>query len=214
MKKILFLLLLCIGTAAGSQAQTFAEWFSQKKTQKKYLLQQIAALQAYIGYARQGYDIAQEGLGAISDFKNGEFNLHSLYFGSLKAINPAVKQYPRVGDIIDLQNAIAQATDQSRAAVAKGQVFSPSELSFINAVYGNLQKDCGQTITDLENVTTPGKLEMKDDERLKRIDKLFADSQGQYRFIKSYAASLNIMAIQKRSELRSLEQIQSNYAIQ
>jgi hypothetical protein len=29
----------------GSSAQTFAEWWKQGSTQKKYLLQQIAALQ-------------------------------------------------------------------------------------------------------------------------------------------------------------------------
>ena len=35
-------------------AQTTAEWFNQKATQKKYLIQQIAALQVYIGYLQKG----------------------------------------------------------------------------------------------------------------------------------------------------------------
>ena len=64
--------------AAGTvEAQTFSEWFRQKKTQKKYLLQQIAALQVYIGYAQKGYRIAKEGLTTIGGFTKGEFDLHS-----------------------------------------------------------------------------------------------------------------------------------------
>lgn len=35
---------LCCGPLP---AQSFSEWFKQKKTQKKYLLEQIAALQMY-----------------------------------------------------------------------------------------------------------------------------------------------------------------------
>ena len=48
MKKLLIMFLLGM-LATTTQAQTFAEWFKQKKTQKKYLVQQIAALQVYIG---------------------------------------------------------------------------------------------------------------------------------------------------------------------
>ena len=58
MKKILILFLLTI-IVTTTQAQTFAEWFRQKKTQKQYLIQQIAALQVYIGYAQKGYSIAK-----------------------------------------------------------------------------------------------------------------------------------------------------------
>ena len=46
--------------STGTRAQTFAEWFRQSATQKKYLLQQIAALQVYIGYVQKGYSIAKE----------------------------------------------------------------------------------------------------------------------------------------------------------
>ncbi|ULT42931.1 conjugal transfer protein TraI [Niabella defluvii] len=72
MKKILLFLLLVVSAGSNLQAQTFAEWFQQKKTQKKYLLQQIAALQVYIGYAKKGYNIAKDGLNTIGGFTRGE----------------------------------------------------------------------------------------------------------------------------------------------
>ena len=51
-------------------AQTLAEWVSQKVTQKKYLLQQIAALQVYSGYLSKGYSIAKDGLNTTFNQQN------------------------------------------------------------------------------------------------------------------------------------------------
>ena len=53
MKKLIIIMLLGM-LVTGVKAQTFAEWFQQKKTQKIYLLEQIAALQIYTGYLQKG----------------------------------------------------------------------------------------------------------------------------------------------------------------
>src|SRR5260221_4860823 len=105
MKMIFIILSLFVCIQAG-HAQTYDEWFRQKKTQKKYLLQQIAALQVYIDYAKKGYDIASKGLNTIRDIKNGDFNLHRDFFGSLKQVNPKIKKYAKVADIIAYQVSI------------------------------------------------------------------------------------------------------------
>ena len=69
--------------AENLSAQTSSEWFRQKATQKKYLLQQIAALQVYSGYLSKGYSIAKNGLNTIKNIKNGDLLQHSNYFTSL-----------------------------------------------------------------------------------------------------------------------------------
>jgi len=81
MKKIIAIAMLLSITKSMS-AQTFAEWFRQKSTQKKYLIQQIAALQVYIGYVSKGYSIAKKGLNTIQDIKHGDFDLHKNYFNN------------------------------------------------------------------------------------------------------------------------------------
>ena len=63
---------------------------SNAQTQKKYMLQHIAALQVYIGYAKKGYNIASKGINTVRNIKNGDFNLHRDFFSSLKNINPAI----------------------------------------------------------------------------------------------------------------------------
>src|SRR3954466_1406137 len=101
--KVAFIILLLTTLAAHSNAQTFSEWFRQKKTQKKYLIEQIAALEVYAGHLEKGYSILSEGLSQINSIKHGEFGLHDAYFYSLKNINPHIKDYTTVDEIISLK---------------------------------------------------------------------------------------------------------------
>ena len=157
MKKILILFLFGM-FATSTQAQTFAEWFRQKKTQKQYLIQQIAALQVYIGYAQKGYSIAQEGLNMIGDFKRGEFNLHTGYFNSLKNVNPKIKQYAKVADIMAMQVAIIKGYNRTRRQMQESGAFNGKELDYIIRVLGRLLDDCENTLDELITVTTDGNL--------------------------------------------------------
>jgi hypothetical protein len=71
------------------------------------MLQQIAALQAYITVAEKGYSIAEQGLQTIGQIKNGEFNLHSAFVSSLKAVSPAVGNMAEVAEIIGWKSRLS-----------------------------------------------------------------------------------------------------------
>ncbi|WP_090659552.1 hypothetical protein [Parafilimonas terrae] len=209
MKKTgLFLVLLSIGINTIN-AQTFNEWFRQKETQKKYLLQQIAALQVYMGYLQKGYKIAKDGLHTISGFTKGELNLHTDYFNSLKTVNPSIKRYARVADIITLQVKIVQGYHSNYKQLCGTNALSGDELTYINEVFAKLLDDCAQTLDALITVTTDGKIAMKDDERLKRIDQLYADMQDKYSFSQSFSNDAKILAA---SRLREQTDIQTGRA--
>jgi hypothetical protein len=204
MKKIIIIILLGL-FATGAKSQTFAEWFQQKKTQKKYLLQQIAALQIYIGYLQKGYSIAKNGLTEISDFKNGEFNLHSDYFSSLKNVNPKIKNYARVADIISFQIKIVQTYHQTYRQVKKSRALNTDEINYIYRVFGRLLDDCNANIDELITLTTSGKLEMKDDERFERIDALYKDMQNKYTFTKTFSNEVIELAAERLKEKNDVQ---------
>jgi len=210
MKKILLFLLLVSG-ASGLQAQTFAEWFQQKKTQKKYLLQQIAALQVYIGYAQKGYNIAKEGLTTIGGFTKGEFNLHTDYFNSLKSVNPEIKRYAKVADIIALQIKIVQNYNRTYRQINSSDAFSNDELAYISRVFGRLLDDCDKTLDELITITTDSKLEMKDNERIDRIDKLYLDMQDKFTFSQSFSNDAKSLAA---SRLKEKTDVQTSRVLQ
>ncbi len=200
MKKTLIMLLLFLSAVGSVQAQTFSEWFRQKKTQKKYLLQQIAALKVYIEYAQKGYKIAKEGLTTIGGFTKGEFNLHGDYFNSLKMVNPEIKRYAKVADIIAMQQKIVQDYNRSYGQISRSNAFNADELDYIRRVFNRLLDDCEEILDELIAVTTNGKLEMKDDERMARIDKLYLDMQDKYTFAQSFSNDAKTLAAAKTKE--------------
>ena len=77
--KILFILFVLVSNQVHAQ-----------KPKHKRLIEQIAALQVYIGYAQQGYIIANKGLTTVRNIKNGDFNLHRDFLSSFKKVNPKI----------------------------------------------------------------------------------------------------------------------------
>lgn len=209
MKRLLTLALFAL-FFSEVKAQTRVNLFRQGATQKKYLLQQIAALQVYIGYAKKGYSIAKQGLNTISDIKHGELNLHKDYFNSLKTVNPSIKNYGKVADIIRLQVNIVNVYREAAKQVKQSSSFNGDEIRYISGVFERLMDDCTQTIQDLINVTTSGVLEMKDDQRLKRIDALYSEMQDKYTFVKYFSNEAKLLASSRNKEQND---IQSSRAI-
>lgn len=207
--KRLIILIVCAILSAGTKAQTFAEWFRQSATQKKYLLQQIAALQVYIGYVQKGYSIAKQGLNTISDIKKGEFNLHKDYFNSLKWVNPKIKNYSKVADVIALQVNIIKVYKEAAKQVKQSGSLNAGEISYISGVFERLLDDCTITIDALITITTSGELEMKDDERLKRIDALYSDMQDKYSFVKGFSNEAKLLAASRIVEQNNIQTIRS-----
>lgn len=203
--KRLFILVLFVILSSGTNAQTFAEWFHQSATQKKYLLKQITGLQVYIGYIQKGYSISKQGLNTISDIKHGEFNLHEDYFSSLKEVNPKIKNYSKVADIILLQMNIVKVYKEAAKQIKQSKSFSANEITYINSVFERLLNDCTKTIDELITVTTSGQLAMKDDERLKRIDRLYNDMQTNYVFVQSFSDEAKLLGASRTREQNDIQ---------
>ncbi len=194
-------------------AQTWAEWFSQKKTQIKYLAQQIAALEVYAGYLQKGYHIAQQGLTAISDIKNGEFNLHKNYFGSLSSINPAIAKDARIAAIIAMQVSIVQHYRKAFSSAQSCGQFNGGEINYIYTVFTHLLDDCSNDLTELVNLTTAGRYQLTDDERMKRLDILYGNMQSKYAFAQSFSNQTSTIALARMKESSDATMLQQLYNI-
>ena len=189
--KIILILLLSV----KCYGQTYDEWVRQKETQKKYLLEQIAALKTYIGYAEQGYSIANKGLSIIKDIKNGDFNLHDDFFKSLSVVNPEIKKYSKVAAIMAMQISIAKVVRNT-----KFKELTNTELNYLHQVFNNVLDECAKNLDELFGLITDGEQQMKDDERIKRIDKLYLDMQDKQSFVQSFSNSAKRLSIQRRNE--------------
>lgn len=211
MKKLLVLILLGLGCFQTSTAQNWNEWFRQKKTKKKYLIQQIAGLQVYIGYARKGYRIVDDGLSFIGDIKNGTLNLHKGYFDGLKSVNPAIANYARVADILLLQFAILNNYRQLSKQIQATHLFSTEQINYVQTVFGRLLGDCGELLEELTSLTSRNKLEMDDGERLQRIDQLYLEMMDKYRFSADFGNDIRQLNNAKTSSKEEIDYLKNLY---
>lgn len=200
MKKITIAITTCLVMCFTADAQTWSEWFRQKKTQKKYLLQQIAALKVYIDYAQKGYQIAADGINAVRDIKRGDFNLHEAFFNSLSQVNPVIKKYAKVAGILAYQLKIISGARQALKDVSASKQFTAEEIEYCKTVFEFLFSECKRSGDELITVITTGEAQMKDAERLKRIDKIYLDMQEKYAFSASFGGELGLLHLQRTGE--------------
>ncbi|MGN7988715.1 hypothetical protein ACTJKC_15305 [Pedobacter sp. 22226] len=195
--------------AQVSTAQTWSEWFSQKKTQKKYLLEQVAALKVYAGYLKKGYEIGSSGLDFIKIASKGEFDLHGAFFASLKVVSPEIKRSSKIVEIIQLQLQIGRAI----SSVESLELLGDANQAYVALVASNLLLDSLRDLEDLLLVITSGKLEMSDDERLERIDKLYSAMKEKKTFTLRFAAAARSLASAHSKELKTLKEMEDWYEI-
>jgi hypothetical protein len=198
------MVVLCCG-AVQAQSPNWNEWFRQKKTQRKYLLQQIAALKVYLEYLKKGYKIVDKGLTAISDIKNGTFTMDKDYLNSLKQVSPVVKNSPKVNEVIAYQNSIRKNLYKLVEDSRKDENISADEVRYIEDVFENMLEECETSVDELIIITTSGEAEMKDDERLLRLDKVHDDMQDKYAFTQDFISSTRLLCIERAKERNQIK---------
>lgn len=181
--------------------------YAQAKQRKEILLQ-IAALQVYIDYAQKGYSVVKQGLNFIGDVKKGELNLHSNYFNSLKKVNPRIKKYYKVAEIISLQFKIVKIYRKTFTELKANDLFRGDELDYIQRSFERLLADCDDTLEILLNLTLDSKLEMKDDQRIQRIDELYDQMQDNYDFCKTFSKETLLLSLSKNKQEKDVKSAQ------
>ena len=196
MKKIMVMLVSSILFSGGMQAQN--------KYQKELLLQ-IAALQVYIEYGQKGYNVVKKGVGFIGDVKRGELNLHQDYFSALKKVNPKIKNYFKVVEIVSMQIQIMKTYKRTFRQLQEDDLFHGNELDYIQRSFDRLLENCNATLKELLVITTDAQLEMKDDQRMESIDGLYRTMVDDYTFCQNFCKEAKLLAIARIKERKEVK---------
>jgi hypothetical protein len=175
------------------------------------MTEQIAKFEIYLNYLKKGYNIVNEGLTFIGDIKKGDLNMHTNYFNSLETVNPAVKNYDKVGAIIAMQLKILSDYKTFMTTFKNSGTFSSSEVNYLSSVYSTLMGDLASDLGDLANVITDGQLQMKDIERLDRIDNLYSTVSNKYDFFYSFSSETNTQVLQRQQSLNEIQNLKKLY---
>lgn len=196
---------MLIGTTTFSRAQS---------TEIQQLLlnyEKLNQLKNILSDMKKGYKIVSKGYTAIKDISQGNFNLHEAFIDGLMAVNPAIKNYKRVVDIISYQKNIVREYKSAFIRFKQNGSFSPDEIEYLGKVYGQLFNKSIQNLDELATVITSSKLSMSDDERLQAIDRIFADTEDKLQFLRDFNKQANLLAIQRSKEKQDVTTMQQLY---
>lgn len=187
MKKLIIIIsFLVTVVTVECEAQKWDEWFRQRKTQRRYLLKQIALLRVYVGFVKKGVTVVLHGLNTVKNVKNGEFNLHRDFFSHLNHVNPFIANSAKVADIIAYQVFILRQLREVNQYCRGHGKFTAEEIRYVTDVYTNMLVLCDANLAELLTIIKPDKTKMTDDERLARIDYLHDDMVDKYRFVNAF----------------------------
>lgn len=208
MRKVAMMVMF-VTSLSMAHAQTFNEWFKQKKTQLEYLVDQIAALKAYGSVVNRGYEIAGDGLASIFYNKDGDYRQHSDYFISLRSVKRGIKNYSKLPAIDNMKSQIEKQARQLLSATT--EFLTANEKKYINRVCTGLVEKSKELATETAMIRNDDRLQMKDDERIQRIDKAYLEMQDLYQFSVSFTSEVRSLVVSRRGRAELLNRISLLY---
>ncbi|TSD67652.1 TerB family tellurite resistance protein [Inquilinus sp. KBS0705] len=176
-------------------------------------IEKLTQLKGILSDMKTGYQIYQQGYGSISQLSKGNFDLHSVYLNGLLSINPTVKNYGRVAEIITQQVSLISEYKSAYKQFQQSGSFSVSELNYMSSVYTQLVNQSLQNLDDLTNVLTAGKLRMSDDERMRAIDRIYASSSDKLQFLRHFNRQGVLLNIQRSKDVGDTRTMKQLYGI-
>lgn len=180
----------------------FYEAKAQSQEAQQLLLnwEKLSQLKSILKNMYNGYKVVSKGFNTVKDISQGNYKLHQVFFDGLLEVSPAVKKYKRIGEIIRYQQRIMQQHKIAFNYFKNTSRFTPSEVKYIEKIYGNIFSQSLKNLDELLMVITASQLRMSDDERLQAIDRIYADIEEKFAFMQSFNNSTKLLAVQRAKE--------------
>ena len=178
-------------------SQNLSEWFSQKKTQKKYLIDQLAANHSYLECLKKGYSIATGGMQSLRAIKQGSFALHQLYFTKLNGVSPSLNQYGKIADVIAFQWRIMRELQGFKKQ--KFSHFSTDQQNYFLGVARRLLQNCTVLLGQLYACLGTD-LQMSTSARISRIDVIYDQMLDCLQFAKEFFNQVRLLHMDWRKQ--------------
>jgi len=200
MKKILILILTVSMTIVSNKANAQSAEIQQLILN----IEKLSQFKKILSDMKKGYELLSGGYKTVKDMAEGNFSLHKTFLDALMQVSPVVRNYKRVGDIINFQMLLMKESKNGLNRFVKSGNFSEKEISYFEKVYGNLLNQSLRDLDELTMVVTADKLRMSDDERLHAIDGIYLQMQDKLLFLRNFNASSNVLALQRAKEAKDV----------
>jgi len=200
MKKLWILILLVCLVFVPSRANAQSAEIQQLILN----IEKLSQFKKILSDMKKGYELLSGGYKAVKDMSEGNFSLHKTFLDAMLKVSPVVRNYKRVGDIVNFQILLIKESKKSLHQFVKSGNFTTQEISYFEKVYGNLLNQSLRNLDELTMVITADKLRMSDDERLQAVDDIYLQMQDKLLFLRNFNASSNVLALQRAKEAKDV----------
>lgn len=149
-------------------------------------VEKLAQFKQILQDMKDGYEILAKGYNTIRDLSEGNFNLHDAFLSGLLEVSPAVRQYKRIAEVIDMQLQLVKQCKGAQRRFKLADLFNDHDLAYLDKVYNSLLRSSLRNLEDLTTVITAGELRMSDHERLEMIDHIHGEMTQQLAFVRYF----------------------------
>ena len=173
--------------------------------------QKLSSMKATLQEMYQGYAELKDGYTRIRDIVKDNFNLHDAYLDALWVVSPAVRNDPRLQEIII---NVERIVDVYQAANGRlGGVWTTQELSFINGTFSLLLQRSLQVVNELTMISTDNELRMNDAQRMQALGRIDTEVKGELSFMERFDQELAIEAARRGQESNDINTLKSIYGL-
>ena len=206
-KIVVMSLLVSMASAKPIRAQSVVQLAEQLALD----YQKLSQLKGILQDMYDAYKVMDKGLSDVKNIVSGNFDLHKAFLDGLLAVSPAVKNYARVGDIIQAEYTIVSEYTSGFNNFKQSGNFSGDEITYIGSVYSNLLNRSTEYVTQLVMIITSNQLRMGDAERLAGIDRVYSGIMGDLVFLRRFNSSTSIQEVQRAKQSADLGMLNSLY---
>jgi len=208
LKKILVILTFIVSLhPIVSRAQSTGDLIEQLVLD----FQKLQDMKAILQDMYTSYKILDQGYTRIKKIAQGQFNLHKAFLDGLLAVSPAVKNYYRVGEIIQAEYNLVREYKASSSRAHGSGLFTDSELGYIDGIYSTLFKRSLQSIDELTMVLTDDVLRMSGAQRLAAIDRVYGEINGKLRAVRQLNNATSVQVLQREKAINDIKTLKQFY---
>lgn len=163
-------------------------------------IEKLSQFRAILKDMKKGYEMLTGGYNTVKDLTEGNFNLHETFLDGLLQVSPTVRNYKKVGRIIEAQISIMDKHTSALNRFSSSGLFTSAELTYLDQVYEKLLKESLRNLDELAMVLTSGQARMSDDERLETIDRIYADMEDKLLFLNDFNSKGALLGLQRAKE--------------
>lgn len=186
---------------------------SQEAVQLVLNYEKLLQLEEILDNMYKGYKILSDGYNAIKNIAEGNFNPHQVFLNGLYAVNPTVKNYARVADIVTYQQLLVRRYKKAYTQFSNNEHLTASEIKYIEKVYSSLIDESLRNLDELLMVVTASKLRMSDEERLKSIDRIYYDIEDKVIFLTDFNNSTQLLLMQRQAAKSDVNNLGKLYEV-